>query len=70
MTRRQRKARGNLLKEIRENAGLSREELASAMGLRDASAVRHWERGTARPRDLVLYARVCRTDLETVLAEG
>ena len=70
MTRRQRKARGEWLKQLREKAGLSREELAVAMGYKDASAVRHLERGASRPRDLMKYARVCKTDVETVLAAG
>lgn len=68
MTPRQRRARGNALRQLRESAGLSREELATKMGLKDVSAVRHWERGTARPRDLVRFARICKTDVDAVLA--
>lgn len=70
MTRRQRKARGDLLRQLRENAGLTRRQMAEQMGLKDASAVRHWDRGTARPHDLVRFARICKTDVETVLAAG
>lgn len=70
MTRRQRKARGNHFKQLREKAGLSRDELAKLMGYKDASAVRHLERGASKPRDLLLYARVCKVDVATVLAAG
>lgn len=70
MTRRQRKARGEHLRHLREKAGLTRAQLAAKLGLKDPSAISHWERGAARPRDLVGYARAVKADLETVLAAG
>ena len=70
MTSRQRLAQGKRLRKIRVNAGLSRAELARLMGLKDPSAVSHWERGAAKPRDVVRFARVCKASLETVLAAG
>lgn len=70
MTRRQRKVRGEHFRQLREMAGLSRDELAALMGYKDASAVRHLERGAAKPRDLIRYARAVKVPVETVLAAG
>lgn len=55
------------LRYLREKAGLTRLELAEQMGV-DPSAVRHWERGTAKPRDMERFAAVCKTDMRRLYA--
>jgi transcriptional regulator with XRE-family HTH domain len=42
---------GRRVKTLRENNGLSRRELASAVGVRDESSVRGWENGRHRPSE-------------------
>jgi transcriptional regulator with XRE-family HTH domain len=46
------------LRYWREKAGLDRDELAAKLGV-DPSAVRHWERGASKPRDLEAFAAAC-----------
>lgn len=64
------RSRGAKYRKLREKAKLSREELASVLGMKDVSAVRHWERGASKPRDITMYAKAVGTDANTVLAAG
>lgn len=55
------------LRQARVRAQLTRSALAELMGV-DPSAVSHWERGAARPRDLERFAKVCGVEVGRLYA--
>ncbi len=47
---------GKRIKELREKKGLTQEQLAEAIGLRDDRTIRFWEAGTNAPKFANLVA--------------
>lgn len=51
---------GQRIKELREQKGLTQEQLAEAIGVKDARTIRFWEAGTNAPKfaNLIILAQV------------